>query len=1404
MGYRYQYHVILLTALDLWSGATDRGVDKIVVEGRPGADKVDFALVGRSADDSVVIQVKSRWGAKAWSPRELLDQLISLGRDTTEPARLELVANGTFSEPARRLIELLDDSDQLDDDVFAGSLTRLGLGGAIDTIGLVGLRHARVTVRPGGLIDLRNHVRTRLRALRAASGQPVSDQAAELLRAYLLGLAMNKAEAEDVEGRTLRREEFLDAVAARKETLEHALASRWGVPVLLADRARSVRRPALDATLAEHLTLEDHLHAIDGTIRSSVLVGPAGIGKTTLAQQYALDNAAEFDWIYQLNADGDADAATAVTDVFADSLEQFADWLERLGIRMRRGQQRSPAQTAREVSEALARSTRTWLLIVDNAPSADLLADLLPASGYGVVLVTTRNSGWHGPQPIIRVGAFTPDEGRVLVQRRLADVPVTVAEAGRLCDALDGYALSLVTATSYLRSTRQSVTSFLGALADEEQRVAALDFPLQRLEDYPRTAVAAVHLALRNLRARAGPVAADALTALERTSVVLPDRIPTTLVSSDIQVLNNSIAGLAELSLLDRWQDQDGRDWVSVHRVIQDVVYAELVKRPNDLRSVLGAVEQAVTEGLRTSIERADLVTAGALRSHAVAFLRRLRAAGTQTWRTTTALLANAATAAQLQGDLAQAQRLLTEALDLLPDDDRDPGAAHRRGKTLTSLAVLQLEHDDLESARSNLRRAERAHHLHRLHSDHYEALAECVALRSCLDARATTDVTAIRTLFDDVRSLPTPTFATELARAVSLVTIAREMRGQTGIHPELRESAETLLGLVSGREAEHPVPAAAAHLGLLETHGSEGDVPAALRHYNRANELLTGIEGMDPAATIDNAIDSVLNLLSTSTDEVTGYPYRTIEVLIHNLLIDLSDRVEQIDWNDSQRDWVPARLQLVKALHAARNGLVDKCDRHFRESERLARNSQGRLPQNLVKGLHGGLQLRELAAYQQERRHGLAPSASLAESPAAPTSSSASPTPCLHFDSWQAPPSASDGPATAGTDEESDAEIPIDRVSAVTSHTEALTKTLGLVTQGISVRTAAAQALASACDDPEKILPHLIGAWRLIETMSYQVSDITGDPIDDVQDQHDTTLIDFHHDQDTDAIPSRAVLRCLDGRWNRELRRILNHVGAQGALAIITHFLQLEWLLVERLSNLTGESLDTVINTAIAVTRQFDDVLPYQPRRSYDSSQGTIVIGQTITGEPATIRLHDPDSHHLDCVWITGGVGAGKSNFLRVIMMESILSGVFCVFPSDPRDNHDFAHEWQSLVPNPAWIATNVRDTLRNLEAAIRVIDARSTTGGSGPLRHERPGILFAIDDADDIVQIPRGRALLEDLVARGPKAGVGLVAVLRDLSSLRNSEVIGRSVATSVSTIHAGQVESEGWKELRASFGP
>ncbi|MDX3663731.1 hypothetical protein PV646_41160 [Streptomyces sp. ID05-26A] len=188
------------------------------------------------------------------------------------------------------------------------------------------------------------------------------------------------------------------------------------------------------------------------------------------------------------------------------------------------------------------------------------------------------------------------------------------------------------------------------------------------------------------------------------------------------------------------------------------------------------------------------------------------------------------------------------------------------------------------------------------------------------------------------------------------------------------------------------------------------------------------------------------------------------------------------------------------------------------------------------------------------------------------------------------------------------------------------------------------------------------------------------------------------------------------------------------------------------------------------------------------------------MTGAAERIWLNDPETGVVDHVWIFGDGDDGKSNVLRVVLMEAVGSGFFCIFPSDLRNEHGFDRFWDQAVDTPAWIATNVADTVRNLEAAVRIVKGRAASENVPSPTAERPGVVFGIDDADDVLRLPRDRELIDFIVTHGPAVGVGLVAVIRDLDCVDGDEVLCRAIADARSTVFVGPVMSDRWNEFRS----
>jgi TIR domain/NB-ARC domain len=127
-------------------------------------------------------------------------------------------------------------------------------------------------------------------------------------------------------------------------------------------------------------------------MHACVLHGMAGVGKTRAAIEFAVRRAAAYDVVWWVRAEDDS---TRLSDY-----AKLADELD-LGT----GDEVDLEYKARAVRSWLT-GRRGWLLVLDDAPTADEVQKLIPEQG-GDVLITSRNrAGWDGA--LCHVDEFTP------------------------------------------------------------------------------------------------------------------------------------------------------------------------------------------------------------------------------------------------------------------------------------------------------------------------------------------------------------------------------------------------------------------------------------------------------------------------------------------------------------------------------------------------------------------------------------------------------------------------------------------------------------------------------------------------------------------------------------------------------------------------------------------------------------------------------------------------------------------------------------------------------------------------------------------------------------------------------------------------------------------------------------
>lgn len=252
--------------------------------------------------------------------------------------------------------------------------------------------------------------------------------------------------------------------------------------------------------------LRDGLSSSVRVVLPHALQGMGGVGKTQVAIEYAYRYAADYDLVWWIPADQ--------PPLVRASLAALAP---QLGLPSATASGIESAATA--VLDALRRGQpfKNWLLIFDNADEPEDLIDVIPRSGPGHVLVTSRNHRWEPVLDTVQVDVFTPSESIEFLRRRIRG-ELDPAAADALAAELGYLPLALEQAGALQSETGMSIEEYLRLLKEHTVSIMAEG----KSADYPLSMTAAWKLSVSTLEG----YQAEAVALLRLCAFLGPEPIP--------------------------------------------------------------------------------------------------------------------------------------------------------------------------------------------------------------------------------------------------------------------------------------------------------------------------------------------------------------------------------------------------------------------------------------------------------------------------------------------------------------------------------------------------------------------------------------------------------------------------------------------------------------------------------------------------------------------------------------------------------------------------------------------------------------------------------------------------------------------------------------------------------------
>ena len=323
----------------------------------------------------------------------------------------------------------------------------------------------------------------------------------------------------------------------------------------------------------------------DGTVKTIVLLGLGGVGKTRLAREFAERHREDYRCIFWIDAEEPSSL-----------LAQYAKIATLLDL---------PAKNLPEQSETIQHvlrwfeSNKEWLIIFDNVIGPGDLADYIPKAGKGHILITSRyaerRSEWFVFAQTLDVGVMTIEDAVHFLHLYTGDKDTQSARL--VAKALGCLPLAMAHAAAYVVNHRTSLAEYERLFQKHRLRLLKREV----VDDYAFTIATTWEMALKEI----GMSSPQSVQFLNLCAYLAADDIPLTLLRDARDMM----------PALLRQHAEDELDW---HDCVMPLCRYSLLTLDSGNASVHRLVQEVVRERLSAS-DQADCITA-AIRTIAALF----------------------------------------------------------------------------------------------------------------------------------------------------------------------------------------------------------------------------------------------------------------------------------------------------------------------------------------------------------------------------------------------------------------------------------------------------------------------------------------------------------------------------------------------------------------------------------------------------------------------------------------------------------------------------------------------------------------------------------------------------------------------------------------------------------------